>query len=267
MLSLIATPIGNLQDMTLRALETLKRADYILCEDTRHSLKLLNFFGIQKPLYSLHSYNENEKIEKIVSDLKSGKNIALMSDAGTPGICDPSAFLVRACHQAGIKVVAAVGPSAVISALSLYGLIRPSFQFLGFAPKESKDLEDFLKKAVQFDGTSIFFETPHHIKRTFLKLKEMSFSKEISVAFELSKIHERIESRLVEDWLLTIEEKEIKGEMVFLLEGEKKSEEVLKEEEVIKTLKDSLDLPFSEIIKLASKLLKTPKNALYKKWL
>ena len=141
MLSLVATPIGNLQDITLRAIETLKAADYILCEDTRHSLKLLSHLGIQKPLYSLHLHNELSKIDQIVEDLIAGKQIALVCDAGTPSICDPSAFLVRKCHEKNIKVVAACGASSLTAALSLYGLIKPSFQFLGFMPKETKDLK------------------------------------------------------------------------------------------------------------------------------
>lgn len=267
MLSLVSTPIGNLKDITLRALETLKSADYILCEDTRHSLKLLSHFGIEKSLYSLHSHNESHKSERIIEDLKSGKQIALICDAGTPGICDPSAILVRKCHEEGIKVEAAVGASSLTAALSLYGLMHPHFQFLGFAPKEPKDLTLMIEEALDFSGTSVFFDTPHQIKRTLTYLDKKKPNLPICIIRELSKIHETRLIHLPKEWLEITEQSPLKGEMICILEGKKEAKEEISEEHVIKTLKEELDLSYNDLIRVAAKLLNKPKNALYKKWL
>lgn len=253
--------------MTLRGLETLRKCDYILCEDTRHSLKLLSHFGIEKPLYSLHAHNESKKIDQIIEDLKLGKNIALVCDAGTPGICDPSGLLVKSCHNEGIKVEAACGASSLTAALSLFGLVKPQFQFLGFMPKETKEIKETLERALDFDGISIFFDTPHQIKKTVKYLEEKSPTTPLFIIKELSKVHESILSMLPSDWLSKLEEEAIRGELVCLLEGHKKTKEQIDEEHVIKTLKEELDLPYNDIIRLASKLLNKPKNALYKKWL
>ncbi len=267
MLSLVSTPIGNLQDITYRALDTLKSSDYILCEDTRHSLKLLTHFGIQKPLYSLHQHNELFKIDQIIEDLEAGKHIALVSDAGTPSICDPSAFLVKKCHEKGIKVVAACGPSSLTSALSLYGMIRPNFQFLGFAPKESKSIQSFLNQALFYDGTTVFFDTPHQIERTLHALNEKAPRTPLTIIKELSKIYENISTNLPQTWLSLFKQTPIKGELVCIIEGEKKESETISEEHVMTILKKELNLPYNELIKLACKLLNQPKNALYDRWL
>ena len=267
MLSLISTPIGNLQDITLRALETLKKVDYILCEDTRHSLKLLHHFGISKPLYSLHSHNEMRKSDLILEDLRSGKHVGLVCDAGTPGICDPSGILVKKCHEEGIPVIADCGASSVTAALSLYGLINPKFQFLGFCPKESKEKKDFLNKALDYDGISIFFDTPHQVEKTFISFMEIAPEKKICVIKELSKVHECLKSQTSKEWLSQLTSDPIKGELVVIIEGEKKSAELLDEEHIVMTLKKELDLPYNDLIRLASKLLKKPKNSLYQKWL
>jgi 16S rRNA (cytidine1402-2'-O)-methyltransferase len=267
MLSLVSTPIGNLQDMTLRGLETLKKADYILCEDTRHSLKLMNFFGIEKPLYSLHAHNEEKKTAQILEDLKNGKHIALICDAGTPGICDPSGFLVKQCHENQIKVEAACGVSSLTAAISLFGLIKPHFQFLGFMPKETKEMKDTIDRALDFDGVSIYFDTPHLIEKTMRNFHEKSPAIQIHIAKELSKLHESIENRTPKEWLAFLETTPFKGEMVCLIESQKKEKAEINEEQVIRVLKNELDLPYNEMIRLASKILNQPKNLLYKKWL
>ena len=267
MLSLVSTPIGNLTDISFRSLEILKESDYILCEDTRHSLKLFTHYAIQKPLFSLHSHNESKKIETILADLRSGKKIALVCDAGTPGICDPSALLVRRCRQENLKVVAAAGPSSVTSALSLFGLIHPFFQFLGFIPKETKDATLFLDRALNFDGLSIFFDTPHQIEKTLKIAQTKAPEKKFYIAKELTKIHESIEGHLPFEWLEKFNIEPIKGELVCLIEGEKKEAELLQEEHIMQVLSQEASLSYNDKIRLASKILNKPKNALYKKWL
>lgn len=266
MLFLVSTPIGNLKDLTFRSKEILESVDYILCEDTRHSLKLLNHYAIKKPLVSLHAFNEKQKVDQVVEDLRGGKNVAVISDAGTPGICDPSVFLVKACRQAGLPVIAPVGPCALISAIAAFGAEHPAFQFLGFAPKESKELAPFLQRAIDYEGLSVFYDTPHHIRRTLSLLCQMNYSHVVAIAFEISKIHERIEERLDQEWLALMEGSEVKGEMVILLKGEKKDALQLQEKEVMEALKEA-GLSHNDCAKIGSKLLRQPKNQLYKKWL
>ncbi len=265
MLSLVATPIGNLDDLTYRGLKTLQIADYILAEDTRHSLKLLRHFKIEKPLFSFHSYNEKEKIESILQDLKAGRHVALICDAGTPGICDPSAFLVQACHRENIKVIAAVGASSVISALSLYGHTNGSFQFLGFAPKESKTAEPFLKQALSYPGLSIFFDTPHQIKKTLTLLTQLDPTRQVTLIKEISKIHESINTQTAIDWLQNKTDFLEKGEFVALVEGKAVDPHQVEEDRLFSLLDEETDLSFNEKIRLASKILNTSKNALYKR--
>ena len=267
MLYLVSTPIGNLNDITLRALDILKSSDYILCEDTRHSRMLMKHFEIDKPLYSLHQFNEAQKSESIIQDLHAGKTVALVVDAGTPGICDPSGILVKRCHEENIKVIAPVGACAIISALSLYGLVNPNFQFIGFAPKKGPELNTFLLKARYFDGLSIFYDTPHQFARTVDSLIALNVTQEITVLRELSKIYESIETHSLSEWKERLAKDPIRGELVVIIEGEKKEAEELDEEYIINTLKQELDLSYNDLIKLASKLLKKPKNALYQKWL
>jgi 16S rRNA (cytidine1402-2'-O)-methyltransferase len=267
MLYLVSTPIGNLSDITPRALDILKASDYILCEDTRHSGHLMKHFEIDKPLYSLHQFNECQKSESIIQDLQAGKTIALVVDAGTPGICDPSGILVKRCHEENIKVVAPVGACAIISALSLYGLVNPNFQFLGFAPKKGPELNAFLQKARYFDGLSVFYDTPHQFSRTVDSLIALNVTQNLTVMREISKVYESIETLSLNAWKERLEQTPIRGELVVILEGEKKEAEQLDEEYIIQTLRQELDLSYNDLIKLAAKLLKKPKNALYQKWL
>ena len=172
-LYLVSTPIGNLADFSFRAVETLKKCDYILCEDTRHSRFLLEHYGIQTPLKSFHKFNEAKALESVLSDLKEGKTLALISDAGTPLISDPGQELVLQCRAEGLAVSAIPGACAVIDALVLSGLPSTPFQFIGFLPKKEKELQSVLSQALFYAGTTIAYESPHRIEETLAAIAQI----------------------------------------------------------------------------------------------
>ena len=180
MLYLVSTPIGNLSDITHRAIETLKSVDYILCEDTRRSSILLKAHGITTHLKSFHKFSEKREEERVVENLKSGKSIALISDAGTPGIADPGQRLVARCRKEGISVTSLPGPSAPIVALTLSGFSMERFQFLGFLPKKTSERKQLLNSMLFYSGVSIFFESPKRIQAT---LKEIDTLHHILIRF------------------------------------------------------------------------------------
>jgi len=189
-LILVATPIGNLGDMSSRALESLRNADVIACEDTRHTLKLLTHFSIQKPLISYHDFNEREKSNEIVALIEAGKNVALVSDAGTPTISDPGYRVVRLCRERGIRVISIPGPNAAIAALAASGLPSDQFMFAGFLPPRQSARKEFLEKLKSFTGTLIFYEAPHRILSTVDDMREVFGDRDACVCRELTKIHE-----------------------------------------------------------------------------
>lgn len=210
----IATPIGNLDDITFRAINTLKEVDVIACEDTRHTLKLLNHYEINKPLVSYHQHSKVSKIDHLIEDLKSGKNIAIVTDAGTPGISDPGQVLISKAVEEGIKVIPIPGPSAVITALSAAGVPTDSFVFLGFLPhkKGRKTLIESLKEEKR---TIVFYESPHRIEKLLGELKEVLGNRQIVVARELTKMFEEILKGTVEEVQGRL--KTIKGEFVVII--------------------------------------------------
>lgn len=189
-LFIVATPIGNLADITTRALETLRSVGLVACEDTRHTIKLLNHFGIQKSLASYHDFNEQKKAEQLVSQIQAGLKVALVSDAGTPGISDPGYRLVRACRERGINVVAIPGPNAAITALSASGLPSDEFHFVGFLPSKSTARREKLHSLAGVGATLIFHEAPHRIEETLKDLLEVFGDRETCIARELTKVHE-----------------------------------------------------------------------------
>src|SRR5262245_48434427 len=189
-LFVVATPIGNLGDITRRALEVLKQVDLIACEDTRQTIKLLNHFGIQKPLTSYHDFNEERKAEELVQQLKGETNVALVSDAGTPSISDPGYRIVRICRERAIPVVAIPGPNAAVSALSVSGLPSDEFLFLGFLPATKNSRKQKLASIANATTTLIFYEAPHRIEETLADMQELFGDREVSVSREISKIHE-----------------------------------------------------------------------------
>lgn len=216
MLYLVATPIGHLQDITLRALEGLKACDYLLCEDTRHSSRLLQRYEIHKPLKSYHKFNLARREAEILSDLKAGKIIGLLSDAGTPAISDPGQELVAACRRESIPVTALPGPCAAIVALSASGFDATRFQFVGFLPKKPKALEAVLRECLTYPGTSIAYESPYRLLKVLLRLQTLEATRSLCVARELTKTFEEFRFGTASELHDYFTHHPLKGEIVLL---------------------------------------------------
>lgn len=215
MLYFVSTPIGNLKDITLRAIETLKNADVIACEDTRHSLRLLNAYDIKKPLVSYHKFNERESGEKIIALLKAGKEVAVISDAGTPVVSDPGNVLCKMLIEEGLPYTVIPGANAVLPALILSGLDASRFIFVGFLPEKKKDRERVLQKAATSECTMMFYCAPHDLKKTLTALFEALGRRKAVAVREITKIfEERIEFDLGDEVVLPD-----KGEYVLAVEG------------------------------------------------
>jgi len=228
-LYLCATPIGNLEDITYRVLRTLKEVDLIAAEDTRNSIKLLNHFDIHTPMTSYHEYNKIEKAEVLIRKMQEGTNIALITDAGTPGISDPGEDLVRMCYEAGIKVTSLPGPAACITALTLSGLPTRRFAFEAFLPSDKKERQAVLAELVNETRTIILYEAPHRLIKTLNELLEVLGNRKMTLCRELTKKHETAFAASIQDILKFYETQEPKGECVLVIEG--KSREELKLEE------------------------------------
>ena len=218
-LYLVSTPIGNLEDITLRAIRILKEVDIIAAEDTRQTIKLLNHFEINKPLTSFFRHNESKKGEYIISLLETGKNIALVSDAGTPAISDPGEELVGMAIEAGITVVPIPGPVAATSGLIVSGLPTGRFTFEGFLPMNKKNRKDRLESLEREQRTMIFYEAPHKLKSTLKDMKEFWGDRKISLAREMTKIHEEVIRTTLDEAILMYEENPPKGEFVVVVSG------------------------------------------------
>lgn len=227
-LYLCATPIGNLQDMTPRVIEALRSADLIAAEDTRNSIKLLNHFEIHTPMTSYHEYNKVEKAYTLIEQLQSGKNVALITDAGTPAISDPGEVLVKMCQDAGITVTSLPGPAACITALTLSGLSTRRFCFEGFLPADKKEKTEVLEDCREESRTMIFYEAPHHLKRTLQELYGVLGQRRITLCRELTKRFENVMPTTLEGAIAYYEENEPRGEYVLVIEG--KSREQKKKE-------------------------------------
>lgn len=221
-LYLVATPIGNLDDITLRAINTLKEVDFIAAEDTRHSLKLLNHLNISKPLISYHRHNENIKSDLLINKLLDNKNIALITDAGTPIISDPGEEIVKIALEKNIKVVPIPGACALITALISSGLDSSSFSFLGFLPLNKKNRKQKLEEIKNSPNTVVLYEAPHKLISTLEDLKEILNDRKIVLAKELTKIHESFICGTAEELLQKLENP--KGEFVIVIDGNKCAE-------------------------------------------
>lgn len=230
MLYLCATPIGNLQDMTPRVIDTLKAVDVIAAEDTRNSRKLLAAFDIHTPMTSYHEYNKVEKAEQLIGQLRSGKNIALITDAGTPAISDPGEVLVRMCQEAGIAVTSLPGPAACITALTLSGLSTRRFCFEGFLPAEKKERREVLEELKQETRTIILYEAPHHLVKTLTELSEVLGDRKVTLCRELTKKFETVLPTTLFEALKKYETEEPRGEYVLVLAGKSRLE--IKQEEI-----------------------------------
>ena len=265
-LYIVATPIGNLEDITIRALKILKEVDLIAAEDTRQTLKLLNHFEISKPLISYHRHNEDVKSNILIEKLENGENIALVSDAGTPGICDPGEEVIRKAIEEGITVIPIPGACAMINALIVSGISTKEFEFLGFLPLNKKLRRQKLKEIENSSKTIIIYEAPHKMKTTLGDLKEILKDRKIVLARELTKIHEEFIRKSIDELLSEIDT--IKGEMILIIEGNKIDTEECKNFDEISLedhykLYEEKGLNKKEIIKQIAKDRNVNKNEIY----
>lgn len=229
-LYLCATPIGNLEDITFRVLRTLKEVDLIAAEDTRNSIRLLNHFEIKTPMTSYHEYNKIDKAYQLVAKMREGKNIALITDAGTPGISDPGEDIVRICYEEGIPVTSLPGAAACITALTMSGLPTRRFAFEAFLPKDKKEHQAVLEELKTETRTIIIYEAPHHLVRTLQELSDtLGGERRLTICRELTKRHEEKMQTTFSDSLAYYEVNEPRGEYVLIIDG--RSREEMKKEE------------------------------------
>ncbi|WP_195264458.1 MULTISPECIES: 16S rRNA (cytidine(1402)-2'-O)-methyltransferase [unclassified Clostridium] len=271
-LYLVPTPIGNLKDITLRALEVLENADIIAAEDTRQSLKLLNHFNIKKSLFSYHKHNEQGKSEDIINKLNDGMNIALITDAGTPGISDPGSVIVEKCIEQEIEFEVLPGATAITTALVYSGLDTTKFIFRGFLPRENKDRKPVVEEIKNVRDTIILYEAPHRLLDTLEYLLNNIGDRKIAICRELTKLHEEIYRGRISLALNYFVENRPRGEFVLVIEG--KSEDEIKaekealwidltiEEHLIKLIESGIEK--KEAIKLVAKERNIPKKEVYK---
>jgi 16S rRNA (cytidine1402-2'-O)-methyltransferase len=266
-LSIVATPIGNLGDITLRALETLRQAEVVACEDTRHARRLLDHHGIRAQLLALHEHNEQAAAEKLLGLLAAGKRVALISDAGTPGVSDPGARAVAAVRAAGYAVTPLPGPNAAVAALSAAGLDAPSFHFVGFLPAKVGARRTVIEGLKPIAATLVFYEAPHRIEETIADLVELlEPEREIVVARELTKLFEqivRLPLPAAPAWLAA-DDNHRRGEFVLLVSAPPPRVGIDAESErVLKLL--LAELPVKQAAKLASEISGLAKNELYRR--
>jgi len=262
-LYLVSTPIGNLGDITYRAVETLKSVDMIAAEDTRHTLKLLNSLDIKAKLVSFHEYSSEEKAQRLIEELRQGRNIALVTDAGTPIISDPGAPLVKLAADAGIEVTAVPGACAAITALTLSGMNAERFLFEGFLPRDNTRAER-LKKLAEHDCTFILYESPHRLKKTLQELADVLGDRGIALCKELTKLHETIDRTTLYE-AIDRYDGEIKGEFVLVLEGKAREKKELTDDAILRILNMHLEAGESRksAVKATADDLGVNKNRVY----
>jgi 16S rRNA (cytidine1402-2'-O)-methyltransferase len=266
-LYVVATPIGNLQDITLRALEVLKTVDVVAAEDTRHTSHLLSHFAIQKKLIAVHEHNEQKSAQILLERLRAGESIALVTDAGTPGISDPGAIVVDVLREAGVKVVPVPGASAVIAALSASGITANGYVFYGFLPASGSQRRKTLEALKDYSSTLVFYEAPHRIIECVEDLaKVLGGERRITIARELTKTFETFHRCVLQDakgWLES-DPNQQRGEFVLLVEAAAVVEEADITEDAERILRLLLaDLPLKQAVKLATEITGVKKNILY----
>jgi 16S rRNA (cytidine1402-2'-O)-methyltransferase len=263
-LFIVATPIGNLADMTYRAVRTLAEVSLIAAEDTRHSRKLLAHYRVDTPLVSYHEHNARRKVETMLEKLRSGLDIALISDAGTPGIADPGYRLVQACHAAGLQVIAIPGPSALVAALSVAGVPTDRFTFEGFLPARAGARREFLRKNVTADHTLVFYEAPHRLTVTLGEMQEVfGAERKLVVARELTKLHEEVFRGTVAEALLHFAREKVRGELVLILPAGETSPRV-DMHVALQTMLAESDLSRREIVKMIAREYGVPGSEVYR---
>lgn len=270
-LYIVSTPIGNLSDISSRAIKILKDADIIACEDSRHTKKLLNHYSVDTRLTSYHEHNELTKSQKLVEELKEGKNIALVSDAGTPCVSDPGYRIINQAIKNSIKVVPIPGPSSVFAALAASGLPNDKFLFLGFLPKTKKQIEKLTEQHVNEPYTLIFFESPKRIKKSLIYILDKLGNREAVLCRELTKLHEEIVYGKLDELSETFAEREnIKGEITLVIKGyQLDTEDSLNNDSEaisnrLKTLK-KLGLSLKDSVKVVCEDYNMPKKVIYEK--
>lgn len=269
MLFLIATPIGNLSDISFRAVDILRSVDLILCEDTRHSKGLLKHYAIDRPLKSFHKFNEGQREDAVIQQLKQGAKIAVISDAGTPGIADPSARLVARARDEGLDVQAIPGACALICALVASGLPTDRFQFLGFLPKQKQALKRTLQHALRYAGTTVFYESPQRLLGSLALVAELAPRRQVAIARELTKQFEEADRGSAVDLFTRWQERSVKGECVLLLgpmEGEEDFSDWAPAQHV-QALMEVYGCSKQDALKLAAQERGIPKRLLYQQLL
>jgi 16S rRNA (cytidine1402-2'-O)-methyltransferase len=265
-LYIVATPIGNLDDISLRAIEILKQVDVIAAEDTRHSIRLLNHLGIRNKLMSLHEHNERDRVNGIIEDLKQGSNVALISDAGTPLISDPGYPLVKAVHDAGLRVSPIPGACSIIAALSAAGMPTETFTFYGFLSQKNSERMSKLSALKKQQGTLVFLESTHRIERLLEQLCELFGDNRIVVAKELTKTFERFLSGTAVEILSVMQQEPAlkKGEFVVLIDNPVTISEKTLSDEDIEILKLLLEeLPLKKAVQMSTRISGKKKNDIY----
>lgn len=261
-LYIVATPIGNLKDISFRAVEVLKSCDAIACEDTRHSMILLNACDIKKPLISLHKFNEKSRADEIIERVKSGQSVAYISDAGTPCISDPGLELVKAAIESGVPYTVIPGPSALINALVLSGFDSSRFLFLGFLPDKKSDRQKLLEGVKNLPFTLIFYCAPHDVNKDIKDIYGVLGERRFAAVKEITKIYERVIYGNLSEGI----KEEIRGEYVLICEGAAQTENPLNSLSVPEHIEHYLNLGHSKMdaVKLTAKDLGLPKNEIYK---
>jgi len=267
---IVATPIGNLEDISARAKKTLEQVDIILAEDTRRTRNLLSYLGIHKQVESFHQHNQSQKIPKILEWLTAGKNLALVTDAGTPAVSDPGANLIRDCLLKGIKVIPIPGPSAITTALSASGFPSDRFLFLGFVPANASERKTLLQKFKDFPETMVLFEAPHRIQKTLKDLLEIFGNRKACLCREMTKVYEEIKFSDLSYILEYLSNQTPRGEITLIIAGsEKQSSEQISGQEINldEMIKNKLNQGKSirDIVSELSQNTDFPKNLIYKK--
>ena len=263
-LYVVATPIGNLGDMTYRAVQVLKQVALVAAEDTRHSRKLLAHYQIGTPLVSYHEHNARQKVDPLLERLRVGDDVALISDAGTPGIADPGYRLVQACHAAGIRVAAVPGASALVGALSVAGVPTDRFTFEGFLPAKTAARRNLLQDRTGLDQTLVFYEAPHRLLAAFKDLQEVAGpDRQLVVVRELTKLHEEVFRGSVAEALVHFGQGSVKGELVLILPPAESAPKVSMSVALRKLLEES-DLPRRQVVKMIAKEYGVPGSDVYR---
>jgi 16S rRNA (cytidine1402-2'-O)-methyltransferase len=269
-LFIVGTPIGNIEDITLRALRILKEVDLIAAEDTRQIRKILNKYSIKNSTISYHEHNEDYRSQKIVNELLSGKDVALVSDAGMPGISDPGYRLVNLAFKQGIEVISVPGPSAIVASLSVSGLPTDSFFFAGFLPAKKGERIKKLRQYKEYFSTLVFYEAPHRIVKSLQDVLEVLGNRQIAIARELTKMYEEVLRGSTDEVISLLKARPIKGEITLLIEGKKKEEAVninnIKLKDKIEELKSN-GFSEKEAMKKIARQLNVSKSEVYRELL